>query len=742
MLGDLDGAADGIAQLVAAGLFVEAASMAEIATAPSSQTRLGPLSLWELCHLQSLDLSLEPVELHGADVSASTGASPGAALDGEGAFWHSAPGERESYLAVSLRRPAVIRAVCLTVAPEARAASYAVHAQFVDSGSSSTSGIDATASGSPWVIIGTAVPDEGCTRVIIPTKGKRLSSTIRVVLRSASPWNALDRVLHWPCQGRGVAGSGPRGVGTHLCPRSMTGSFALSHSVGSLQVYATSGSAADHRALSTTLDGPSAPSLSACVPLIHNTRARLTAALEATSPAKADSGRSGLDRTQAIEKAQLRSKLCIMRLQLGVLTGKASDIFNALAGLIITTVRQQRLRAHESSTADTVLSCQHLFHAITAICDALSAGSAPTLPQRLVSPRIEGSLAPLDDVESPFRPLTDGSCAIIESKFCPELSPGVAVTCGGIAARSSLRFCSAVVPLAMQLSTGSYVCDFRLVEDRNMQECVCFGLTTLPVTGTAYDATSSSLCVLRAFNGRVYVRGHKLEHIKLDKVHPNAMVRIVFDTNVGVVGFSINGVWQGVAFSVGSQPSPSSFHFVSVFYSSGRRVDLAGPILHFRKSLLAARTCSPAQAPTGASSPSRTSAAVTQTAAAVVTGDALIVERILDAVAPALRSSANERHQSAPSPLGIGSVQRQASTGGFSLGPVIVAVSPLRANPPTARTGPLDAPTVIPHARVGPPVTAPPVPPRRRLPSSTPTESQVAVAKAMEWSCEACTSIK
>eukprot|EP00939_MAST-03C_sp_MAST-3C-sp1_P004968 g4968.t1 len=115
---------------------------------------------------------------------------------------------------------------------------------------------------------------------------------------------------------------------------------------------------------------------------------------------------------------------------------------------------------------------------------------------------------------------------------------------------------------------GQWVWEFLLEEDRESDECTCFGAATKPVTNSTY---SSGTCfyMYRCYNGQCYQRGTSLSDSK-EKIHPGNVVRCELDMEAGTLSYRINDNDQGVVFNgITGEIFPAV-----CFYGSNRAVRL------------------------------------------------------------------------------------------------------------------------------------------------------------------------
>lgn len=115
-------------------------------------------------------------------------------------------------------------------------------------------------------------------------------------------------------------------------------------------------------------------------------------------------------------------------------------------------------------------------------------------------------------------------------------------------------------------SSGIAVWEFECVEDRNGDQCLCYGATRKPITSHSYSAPHCYM--LRAYNGQLYgankVGGNRA------KVSTNQVVRVTYDAGARTLAFAVDGVDQGVCFNNVNGPL---FPAVGT-YSSGRSARL------------------------------------------------------------------------------------------------------------------------------------------------------------------------
>jgi hypothetical protein len=172
------------------------------------------------------------------------------------------------------------------------------------------------------------------------------------------------------------------------------------------------------------------------------------------------------------------------------------------------------------------------------------------------------------------------------------LSTNVEISESGLSAMSTEKHAVAIVEMPMRIRTGTYIIAFRLLDDKRGQECCCFGAAFTPLQELQYDVSPCAY-VLRSYNGKLYRRGNRIDVQKMGKVHPESFVEVIVDTECGLIGYRINGIWQGVAFSnifenapcAPNEDSPALYP-AAFFYGSNRKIAVAGPVKVFHQSLL------------------------------------------------------------------------------------------------------------------------------------------------------------
>lgn len=120
--------------------------------------------------------------------------------------------------------------------------------------------------------------------------------------------------------------------------------------------------------------------------------------------------------------------------------------------------------------------------------------------------------------------------------------------------------------LGRGVATGVRYWEWTLDEDVKGNECVCFGLTQLPVTRYSYEAPHVHM--LRCYNGSLNGKGAAggSRHV----VNPGDVVGMLFDADEKTLSFSVNGTSQGVCFKDVKTPAYGAV----AMYGSGRQASL------------------------------------------------------------------------------------------------------------------------------------------------------------------------
>ena len=172
------------------------------------------------------------------------------------------------------------------------------------------------------------------------------------------------------------------------------------------------------------------------------------------------------------------------------------------------------------------------------------------------------------------------SAATLEAHFDPNemSSDGITLVSDAMVAKCSTGNNTHVL-LNCGFTEGQWVWEFLLEEDRESDECTCFGVATKPVSSSAYVvfereareylfsysltqrthsqqchsnvteilnsrfalehrySSSPSLWMYRCYNGQLYRRGQSVSGNKA-KIHPNAVVRCELDMDAGTLSYA------------------------------------------------------------------------------------------------------------------------------------------------------------------------------------------------------------
>lgn len=174
---------------------------------------------------------------------------------------------------------------------------------------------------------------------------------------------------------------------------------------------------------------------------------------------------------------------------------------------------------------------------------------------------------------SAVTPLSEGMRAMLSGVpafSVTDSSPAseVAFTDGGLTV-SSLTGSNAMAVLSRGFGATRATWEFKVVSDSSGDECTAYGAVIKPSPSRAYNAGGNNL-FYRGYNAELYGTGAVTGGSRAN-IHPDDVVRCVWDGEAGTLTYFINGVSQGACFAGlrGKTVYPAV-----AFYRSGRTVSI------------------------------------------------------------------------------------------------------------------------------------------------------------------------